>query len=94
MRIPQQVRAWTRLSYASDDGSETEEVWNVRDGKVPGVIALRSGTLASLKAVTFEGPGWEVPPGTRLVVDGPAAGPGNRKGLGWPGKPHLRDPEA
>jgi len=31
------------MTYRSDDGSETEQIWNSRDGVTPFVIRSRSG---------------------------------------------------
>lgn len=39
--------AWCLMAYRADDGTETEVVWNSRDGVTPFVITLRSGKQAT-----------------------------------------------
>lgn len=39
--------AFRLMQYRSDDGTETEVIWNSRDGVTPFVITLRSGKQAS-----------------------------------------------
>ncbi len=40
------------MTYTSDDGAETEQIWNSRDGVTPFIITLRSGRKAT------HGPRW------------------------------------
>jgi hypothetical protein len=39
--------AFMVMQYRSDDGTETEHIWNSRDGVTPFVVTLRSGKTAS-----------------------------------------------
>lgn len=39
--------AFMLMTYRADDGSETEVIWNSRDGVTPFVITLRSGKQAT-----------------------------------------------
>jgi hypothetical protein len=97
--MPTYREAYMLMTYTSDDGLESEQVYNSRDGRAPEIITLRSGTLASHTGPdTYEGPGWAVPAGTRLFVDATpellaAADPpdGSAVYLGAPGVPYLLD---
>lgn len=40
------AEAFCLMQYQADDGSETELIWNSRDGVTPFVITLRSGKQA------------------------------------------------
>jgi hypothetical protein len=94
--MPTYREAYQLMTYTSDDGLESEQVWNSRDGRVPFVITLRSGTLASHTGPdTYEGPGWACPAGTRMFVDATpglvtgAPDMGSEVYLGAPGVPYL-----
>jgi hypothetical protein len=96
--MPTYREAYQLMTYTSDDGLESEQVYNSRDGRAPSIITLRSGTLASHTGPdTYEGPGWAVPGGTRLFVDATpdlaATDPtvGSAVYLGTPGVPYLLD---
>lgn len=84
------------LRYQTDDGSETELVWNNREGAGPFTIELRSGAVAwHAGPDVFHGPGWAPPAGMRSFVDWmPGMGESVGVTLGWPGMPYLFDPEA
>jgi hypothetical protein len=66
----QHAEAFRLMTYVSDDGTETEQIWNSRDGVTPFVISLRSG-----KAATHTGrrdiyaPEYVPVPGERMFVD-------------------------
>lgn len=65
------MEAFCLMTYRSDDGSETEVIWNSRDGVTPFVISLRSGKPAS----HFNWSGdrrvldYKPPIGSRIFVD-------------------------
>jgi hypothetical protein len=66
------AEAFSVLTYVSDDGSETEQVWNSRDGGTPFVITLRSGKPAAHRdwAADRRMPeDWTPPPGMRYFTD-------------------------
>jgi hypothetical protein len=84
------------LGYSTDDGSETEQVWNSREGTVPHTITLRSGSAAwHAGPDVYHGPGWTPPAGMRVIVDWmPGMGESGGVEIGWPGMPYLLDPGA
>jgi hypothetical protein len=60
------------MRYAADDGTESETVWNSRDGVTPFVITLRSGKTAT--HADWQGDlrmpeTWAPPPGMRYFAD-------------------------
>lgn len=60
------------MAYRSDDGTETEQVFNSRDGVTPFVIALRSGAKAThvnWASDQRQPEGWTPPPGMRYFTD-------------------------
>lgn len=60
------------MTYRSDDGTETEQVWNSRDGVTPFVITLRSGkqaTHADWQHDRRMPEDWTPPPGMRVFAD-------------------------
>jgi hypothetical protein len=66
------AEAYCVLTYVADDGSESEQVWNSRDGTTPFVITLRSGKPASHAdwAADRRMPeDWTPPPGMRYFAD-------------------------
>jgi hypothetical protein len=71
--LPQHAHgeAYRVMTYASDDGTERELIWNSRDGVTPFVIRLRSGKEA--KHVDWDGdryaPRHKPAPGDRIFVD-------------------------
>jgi hypothetical protein len=87
---------WCVLTYSTDDGTQTEQVWNSRAGQVPQTITLRTGYQAWHSGPdTFHGAGFTPPAGMRIIVDWmPGMGDGSGVELGWPGQPYLFDPEA
>jgi len=87
---------FTVLTYSTDDGRETEQVWNSRDGIIPHTIELRTGQAAwHAGPDVSHGPGWTPPPTMRWIVDWvPGMSEPGGVQLGWPGMPYLYDPEA
>lgn len=67
----QHAEAFCLMAYRSDDGTETEIIWNSRDGVTPFVITLRSGQQAT--HVAWQGDrrivDYSPPPGSRIFVD-------------------------
>ena len=66
------AEAFCVMTYTADDGSETEQVWNSRDGVTPFVITLRSGkraTHTNWAADRRMPPDWTPPRGMRRFVD-------------------------
>lgn len=65
------AEAFCLMTYQADDGSESEVVWNSRDGVTPFVIPLRSGKTAT--HVNWRGdvrtPDYAPPAGSRIFVD-------------------------
>jgi hypothetical protein len=66
------AEAFSLMLYRSDDGTETEQVWNSRDGATPFVISLRSGKTAT--HVDWDRDqrmpeDWTPPPGMRYFTD-------------------------
>lgn len=62
--------AFWLMTYRSDDGTETEVVWNSRDGVTPFVIRLRSGKQAThVMRLAVRAPDYTPPPGSRMFVD-------------------------
>lgn len=65
------AEAFAVMRYVSDDGTESEMVWNSRDGVTPFVISLKSGKAA--QHVDWFGdsaqPDYQPPPGSRVFVD-------------------------
>lgn len=84
------------IGYQTDDGSQTEQVWNNRTGAAPQTIVLRTGRSAWHSGPdTFHGAGWTPPPTMRVIVDWtPGMGTDGGVQIGWPGMPYLFDPEA
>lgn len=72
MSTYQHGEAYCLMTYRADDGSETEVVWNSRDGVTPFVISLRSGKPASHVNWHLDErmpEDWLPPPGMRVFVD-------------------------
>lgn len=46
-RLHQHPEAFCLMEYRADDGTETEVIWNSRDGVTPFVVALPSGKAAT-----------------------------------------------
>lgn len=44
---PQHPEAFCLMQYEADDGSETEVIWNSRDGVTPFCVTLKSGKSAT-----------------------------------------------
>lgn len=67
----QHAEAFCLMAYRSDDGTETELIWNSRDGVTPFVIALRSGKQATHADWRSDRrvPDYAPPPGSRIFVD-------------------------
>lgn len=66
------AEAFCVMCYRSDDGTETEFVWNSRDGVTPFVITLRSGkpaTHADWDRDQRMPEDWTPPPGMRRFTD-------------------------
>jgi hypothetical protein len=65
------AEAFCLVAYRSDDGTETELIWNSRDGVTPFVISLRSGKQATHVAWETDQciPDYSPPPGSRVFVD-------------------------
>jgi hypothetical protein len=63
--------AFVVMRYRAMDGSETEEIWNSRDGETPYALLLRSGKTATHVDWTtmVPRPDFEPPPGSRVFVD-------------------------
>lgn len=74
------------LTYTAADGS-TEQLWNSRDGVIPGFIGTASGQA------WHSGPDSEAdepPEGMRQVTDWVPGAAGRRKArCGWPGEPAV-----
>ena len=88
MRDP---HAWALLTYTSDDGKTTKQVWNPREGAaVPQQIDLGNGRQGSLTSVQPKGRGYSPPQGTATLSDKPPEPdrPGTR--LGWPGQAYIQ----
>jgi hypothetical protein len=69
--VHKHAEAFTLMTYVSDDGTETERVWNSRDGVTPFVITLRSGKTATHRdwAADEYLPNYVPPAGSRVFVD-------------------------
>lgn len=66
------AEAFMLMVYEADDHSETETVWNSRDGVTPFVITLRSGRQAThvrWAADRRMPEGWVPPSGMRVFTD-------------------------
>lgn len=65
------AEAFAVMQYRSVDGSETEEVWNSRDGVTPFAILLRSGKEAVHVnwSSDVSRPDYQPPAGSRIFVD-------------------------
>jgi hypothetical protein len=65
------AEAFKLMTYRSDDGTESETIWNSRDGVTPFVITLRSGKQAT--HVDWQNdryaPDHKPAPGDRIFVD-------------------------
>jgi hypothetical protein len=63
--------AFALMTYEADDGSETELIWNSRDGVTPFVITLRSGKEARHVRWNEDRylPEYRPPLGSRIFVD-------------------------
>lgn len=63
--------AFCLMTYQADDGSETETIWNSRDGVTPFGLTLRSGKPA--RHINWQGdvyaPNHVPKPGDRIFVD-------------------------
>lgn len=85
--------AFALVTYTSDDGKTSKQVWNPRDGVLPDQITLPNGQRATISDVAYKGPGWQPPADTAVVTDkppAPAVVPGGHLlALGWPGQPYL-----
>ena len=64
--------AFRLMTYRADDGSESEVIWNSRDGITPFIVTLRSGKQAThigpWKSDPYR-PDYSPPPGSRMFVD-------------------------
>lgn len=67
----QHAEAFMLMTYVSDDGTESERVWNTRDSVTPFVILLRSGKEATHKNWHADEyvPHYQPLPGERVFVD-------------------------
>ena len=71
MQPYQHNEAFCLMQYQSDDSSETEIIWNSRDGVTPFVIHLRSGKEARHVRWSEDhcDPDFKPPLGMRIFVD-------------------------
>ncbi|MFI2663700.1 hypothetical protein [Micromonospora carbonacea] len=67
----QHGEAFAIMTYRSDDGTETERIWNSRDGVTPFVVTLRSGKVAHHVDWSSDvyAPDHRPQPGERMFVD-------------------------
>lgn len=66
------AEAYCLMLYTADDGSESETVWNSRDGVTPMTITLRNGkraTHANWRNDARMAPDFTPPPGMRIFTD-------------------------
>jgi hypothetical protein len=66
------AEAYMLMTYVSDDGHASEQIWNSRDGVTPFVIALRDGRRATHHADPHRDrydPGYQPQPGQRVFAD-------------------------
>lgn len=85
---------YSLVTYTSDDGKTSKQVWNSRDGALPEVITLDNGKPAGITRVEFKGPGYKPAAGITVVSDVPPDPPAPVPGasateMGWPGQPHF-----
>jgi hypothetical protein len=85
------------LTYQTDDGSASEDVWYSMEGIPPHVITLANGRSAALVNSTPKGRNFTPPSTMRRIVDQSTAPPpvpttpGVHSHLGWPGVPVIVD---
>ena len=67
----QHSEAFCLMKYISDDKTETEMIWNSRDGVTPFVITLKSGKQATHTEWSNDQylPDYKPKPGERIFVD-------------------------
>lgn len=77
------------ITYTSDDGKTSQQVWNGKDGVVPDIITLPNGKPGSITSAVVKGPGWTPPEGTTEITHQPPAPTQAGVQVGWPGTPYL-----
>lgn len=65
------AEAYRVMTYMSDDGQESEQIWNSRDGVTPFMVHLRDGRPATHRAADADcyDPGYHPHPGERVFAD-------------------------
>ena len=78
------------VTYTSEDGKTSEDVWNGRDGVILGIITLKNGKQGYPTALDFKGKGYSPKAGMPEFTETPPDPAERGSVLGWPGQPFLQ----